>query len=400
MVFERIQILKKLKKYFPKKISKKKVIFSVILVLFVLIILLITAEAFSVLLIKKMGYNWEPAYLKIIKGYTSANLVGGRTEYHSWGSWNVPNYEGRIANNCLDVKYKFNSYGARDKERSISGKDRTLVFGDSFIEGWGVDQDKILAAQLEKISGKEFINFGNSGSGFAVLNEYILYRDFAGKYEHDSVIVGLTVGNDFADNDLNAWQGLAKIYYRPFFKLSDDKKDVEAIYPAEKVEGKYLLGLEPENKAAHFKVYENWKDFSAFLNLSNFTYSYKLYFSKDSMLAKKFNYNLEFSEDAIAASLLTHNKFAKLIGDKKKYIIVIPTANDVFYYINNGKPKVPKFEEFKKSLSNQGWQVIDTIDIFAKIPQDKISEYFICDGHWSAKGDKLVAEYLYDFMLR
>ena len=345
-----------------------------------------------------MGLNWEPAYLRIIKGYTSANLVGGRTEYHSWGSWNVPNYQGRIANYCIDVNYKFNSYGARDKERSTSGLGRTLVFGDSFIEGWGVDQDKILTAQLEKISGKEFLNFGNSGSGFAVLNEYILYRDFASKFEYDSVIVGLTVGNDFADNDLKAWQGSAMIYYRPFFKLSDDKKDVEPVYFAEKVEGKYLLGLEPENKAAHFTVYSNWKDFSAFLNLSNFIQAYNLYFSKDSAGAKKFTYNLDFSDDAIIASLLVHEKFSKLIGDKDKYILVIPSATDVYHYLNSGKQKSPKMEKFKKSLSNQGWQVIDPIDVFANLPEDKIPEYFICDGHWSAKGDKLIAEYLYNLI--
>lgn len=388
----------KLLKSFFKKTSKKKVVFTLLLAIFVLIVSLVSIEISSILLIKKMGLSWEPAYLRIIKGYTSANLVGGRTEYHSWGSWNVPNYEGRVANYCIDVRYKFNSHGARDKERSISGQGRTLVFGDSFIEGWGVDQDKILAAQLEKISGKEFLNFGNSGSGFAVLNEYILYRDFASKFEHDSVIVGLIVGNDFADNDLNAWQGLSKLYYRPFFKLSDDKKDVEALYFAPKVERKYLLGLEPENKAAHFTVYSNWKEFSAFLNLSNFIQAHNLYFSKDSAGAKKFNYNLDFPDDAITANLLVHEKFSKLIDDKKKYILIIPSATDVYHYLNSGKQKSPKMESFKKSLESYGWQVIDSMDAFARLPEDKIPEYFICDGHWSAKGTKLVAEYLYNLI--
>lgn len=387
----------KLTRSFFKKISEKKIIFSFLFILFVLISL-IGIEIFSILLIKKMGLNWEPAYLRIIKGYTSSNLVGGRTEYHSWGSWNVPNYEGRIANYCFDVKYKFNSYGARDKERSTSGQSRTLVFGDSFIEGWGVDQDKTLAAYLEKISGKEFLNFGNSGSGFAVLNEYILYRDFASKYEHDSVIVGLTTGNDFADNDPIAWGGLTKLYYRPFWKLSDDKKDVEPVYFAEKVERRYLLGLEPENRSAHFTVYSNWKEFSAFLSLFNFIQSNKLYFSKDSALAKKSSYNLAVSDDAITVSLLVHDKFSKLIGDKKKYVIIIPSATDVYYHLKSKKQKIPKFEEFKKSLSNQGWQVIDLIDVFTALPEAKIPEYFICDGHWSDKGNKLVAEYLYDLI--
>lgn len=384
----------KLTEYFPQNISKKKVIFISLLAFTVLLISIVSIEIYSIILIKRLGLNWEPAYLKIIKGYRSANLVGGRTEYHSWGSWNVENYEGRIANYCFDVKYKFNSYGARDKERSTTGKDRTLIFGDSFVEGWGVDQDKIIAAQLEKISGKEVLNFGISGSGFAVLNEYLLYKDFASKFEHDSVIVGLTIGNDFADNDTNAWLGNAKLYYRPFFKLSDDQKEVKAIYTAPKIEGAYTFGLEPKNKTAHFTTYSNWREFSAFLNLSRFIQSHLTYFSKNSALAKKSNYNLEFPEDAITASLLVHEKFSKLIGDKKKYILIIPSANDVYYYLDSNKPKAPRMENFKKTLADQGWQVIDSMEAFTNLPADKIPEYFICDGHYSAKGDRLVAEYI------
>lgn len=384
----------KLIEYIPSSISKKKIVFVFLLILTVLFICVVSIEVYSLIIIKRMKLNWEPAYLRIIKGYTSANLVGGRTEYHSWGSWNVENYEGRVANNCFDVKYKFNSYGARDKERSITGKDRTLIFGDSFVEGWGVDQDKIIAAQLEKISGKDVLNFGISGSGFAVLNEYLLYKDFASKFEHDSVIVGLTIGNDFADNDLNAWLGNAKLYYRPFFKLSDDQKDVEAVYMAPKIEGAYTFGLEPKNRAAHFTTYSNWREFSAFLNLSNFIQSNLVYFSKNSALAKKSNYNLDFPEDTITASLIVHEKFSKLIGDKKKYVLIIPSINDVYYFLNNKKQKAPRMESFKQSLTDQGWKVIDPVNTFASLPVDKIPEYFICDGHYSAKGDKLVAEYI------
>ena len=380
----------------PKKPSKKKTLFFVVsLIIFILILSLISIEVFSIILIKKMGYNWEPAYLRLIKGYTSSNLVGGRTEDSSWGSWNVPNYEGRIANNCFDVKYKFNSYGARDKERSISGKNRTLVFGDSFVEGWGVDQDKILAADLERISGKEFLNFGNSGSGFAVLNEYILYRDFAHKYEHDAVLAGLTVGNDFTDNDPTAWLGNAKLFYRPFWKLSEDKKEVETIYLSPYVKGKFTAGLEPKNRALHFKVFNDWKDFSAFLRVAEFIQSNKVYFSKDSDLAKTFRYDLEYPDDAITATLLLYDKFSKLIGDKKKYVVIIASAPDVYHYINNGKRKSPKMESFKESLRSQGWQVIDTMDAFGTLSYEEIPQHFICDGHWSAKGIELAAKYVH-----
>src|SRR3989344_6259707 len=115
---ERIQIEKELKKDFPKKVPKKQVIFSTLLAFFVLIILLITAEAFSVLIIKRTGYLWEPAYLRMIKGYETSHMYGSRTEDHSWGQWSVPNFTGNVVNQCMNFKITFNKYGARDKNRT------------------------------------------------------------------------------------------------------------------------------------------------------------------------------------------------------------------------------------------------------------------------------------------
>ncbi len=384
-----------LKKYFPKKISKKKIVFSILLVLSFLIISAITIEAFSILIIKRTGYLWEPAYLRMIKGYKTSHMYGSRTEDHSWGQWSVPNFSGNVVNQCMDFKITFNQYGARDKNRSKSGKGRTLVFGDSFIEGWGVDQDKTLPAYLEKISGKEFLNFGNSG-GFSILNEYLLYKDFASEFEHDAVIVGLTVGNDFDDNNAIVWGGNAYLYYRPFWKLSDDKKDVEAVYYAPFVKGKYVPGNEPR-KEEPAKLYENWKDFSASLNLFRFIQDHKVYFSRKGALASKFTYNLDYSNDAITAVVLLYDKFAKLIGDKKKYVVILPSATDVYHSLIK-KQKTPKMEEFKKNLSNQGWQVFDAIDAFVNLPENKLSSYYLCDGHPSAKAYELFAQYIYKFI--
>lgn len=375
-----------------KKI-KKKLRLILALTLFFSILLFVIVEVFSVLLIKQLGWNYEPAYLRLAKGYTSANLVGGRTEDRSWGSWNVPNYEGRIANNCFDVKYKFNSYGARDKERSKTGKGRTIVLGDSYTEGWGVDQNKILAAQLEKLSGHEFMNFGIAGSGSSGLNEYILYKDFAKQWEHDAVLVGFFPGNDFTDHDPEKWQGLTKVYYRPFWKLTPDRKDIEIVYYAKQKKGAYLPGLEPDNKDEYFKVYDNIKEFSAFLNLLTVLKNYKISLSKQTTI--QYARTLDVTDDELTANLIIYDKFAKEIGDKKKYIHVIPSASDVIQYKNSGKAKSPKLENFKQELTKQGWTVIDPIDEFAKLPDNEIPNYFICDGHWNEKGDKLVADYIY-----
>lgn len=388
----------KLFNHFPKNTSRKKKFFFISsLFLLILIISSASLEFFSILLIKNMGYAWEPTYLRIIKGYKTSNLFGGRIEDNSWGQWNVPNYKGRVANNCFNVEYKFNSYGARDKNRSISGKDRTLVFGDSFIEGWGVDQDKTIPAFLEENSGKEFLNFGIS-DGFSVLNEYLLYKDFASKFQHDAVIVGLTVGNDFTDNDPSSWGGLVNVYYRPFWKLSSDKKDVNIVYFIPRVKGKYVPSLDPKNNSSDSKTPLNLKTFSAFLMASEFIQDHKIYFSKDSALSRKSTYDLDFSEDDIIATRLIYEKFSKLIGEKKKYVVLLPSAIDVYHYLNSKNHVYTRFEQFKKDLNSQGWYVIDAINAFSSVPEKEIPKYFICDGHWSAKGNQLAAQYISKFI--
>lgn len=378
-----------------KKSNKKKIVFIIFLILFTTILLLTSIEIYSIFIIKKLGYIWEPAYLRMIKGYKSSNMWGARTEDHSWGQWGVPNFQGNVVNMCMDYTIKFNSWGARDKERSLSGKNRTLVIGDSFTEGWGVDQDKTLPADLEKLTGKEFLNFGSAG-GMDVLNAYVFYKDFAYKFEHDAVISEFTVGNDFEDNDLAAWEGNAKLFYRPFWKLSPDKKDFEVVYYAPFVKGKFVPGLEPKNKVTA-KLYDSWTDFSAALNLVRFINGHNIYFKRENALTAKYYYNLDYSDDATTATVLMYDKFAKLIGDKEKYVLMFPSATDIYHYLAQKKIP-PKMETFKKTLSGQGWKVIDAIYAFSDIPEKEVSKYWLCDGHPSAQGYKLIANYVHKFI--
>jgi hypothetical protein len=164
------------------------------------------------------------------------------------------------------------------------------------------------------------------------------------------------------------------------------------VYFAKQEEGKFLPGLEPSNKAPHFKVYDHAREFSATLNLITVLQNYKISLSKESK--QKFSYKLEVSDDTLTASLIIYDKFSKLIGEKNKAIVVIPAGSDVFNYLKSGKKEIPKFVEYKKNLTDRGWQVIDTMEAFSKLPENEISNYFICDGHWNEKGNALAAEYI------
>ena len=65
----------------------------------------------------------------------------------------VPNSKGRSITREWDVKYSINSFGLRDKEyppQKDKNTFRILILGDSFTEGYGVEDDEVFAELLEK----------------------------------------------------------------------------------------------------------------------------------------------------------------------------------------------------------------------------------------------------------
>src|SRR5258708_2724871 len=118
---------------------------------------------------------------------------------------------------CFSVQYTTNSYGARDVERSLHfSKPRTVVLGDSMIEGLGLaDQDR-LTNILEKDTGREYLNFGTSGD-FGPLQYALLYKTLAAKFDHDTVVVGLLPDNDFHDMSPEWGKVHHADRYRPYF---------------------------------------------------------------------------------------------------------------------------------------------------------------------------------------
>ncbi|HCU24021.1 MAG TPA: hypothetical protein DF383_03310, partial [Deltaproteobacteria bacterium] len=89
------------------------------------------------------------------------------------------------------------SFGMRDKDRTlISKQSRTVMLGDSFIEGYGIPEGKRISDLLEKWRGTEHLNFGTAGD-FGPTQYYLLYKNLAKKFSHDEIIIALYPRNDF-----------------------------------------------------------------------------------------------------------------------------------------------------------------------------------------------------------
>jgi hypothetical protein len=181
------------------------------LVIMILAAAAVEASAYIYYAVIKGGKDWVPAYLR---GDTS---LSWRSESDPWGGWHLANATARQVGTCFDVSLRSNSYGARDRERTVDGENRVLVLGDSFVEGWGVEEEERFTNVMEPLLKREVLNFG-SDNFLGPLQYEILYRDLASQFEHDLLVIGFAPDNDFTDNDLSLWRGWrGRNRYRPYY---------------------------------------------------------------------------------------------------------------------------------------------------------------------------------------
>ena len=116
----------------------------------------------------------------------------------NYGWSHVPRAEGRFASYGFDTVVRINSQGFRGRDISPDkdpSKYRILVLGDSYVWGFGVQEDQVFTAQMEQLcSGIEAINFGVSG--YSTDQELLLYQEKGIDYHPDMVIL-VVAGNDF-----------------------------------------------------------------------------------------------------------------------------------------------------------------------------------------------------------
>jgi hypothetical protein len=109
-----------------------------------------------------------------------------------------PNREGmyRTAEGDRYYYVKTNSDGFRGEEIQDRHTPKIAVLGDSFIFGYGVDQEYIFSTVLNELTDGRVINFGNSGT--SVDQMYLLLKRYMNTFIFSDVIVYISP-NDFGD---------------------------------------------------------------------------------------------------------------------------------------------------------------------------------------------------------
>ena len=320
-----------------------------------------------------------------------------------FGRWRMPN-DSLQKNRCDDntlLSYKTNSYGARDRERSLKNtthKKRILFLGDSFIEGIMVNTSNRCSDILEKNTGFEHLNFGINGT--SPINYYLIYKTLAKKFDHDVVVVGVLPANDFEDYSDGDEAGLINFpIYRPYWKNSTHGYELK--YSLASVNQAYS-SLSIYNKPV--AIYHT-KD-SVYQNLS-FTKKLKSEFAANSYIfglvgemskkkvIEKYNQTSifgNFPKDKWATFSHSLKKLIEEAQGKQVIVLTIPTLKDINLF-NKVHKNVLATQLLNFCQENHAIY-IDLLPEFSAL-KNPAELYVQCDGHWNEKGEKWAAEFLF-----
>ena len=352
------------------------------------------------------------SYLKLLpvsrtpELYSKSTYHDFRNEKNIWGAWHKKNNITRHINECFDVIYKTNNYGAKDSEFSIkknTGIIRALLLGDSFAEGYGVNNMDTIDKKLEIISDLEIYNFGSAGA-LGPLQYYLIYENLAKQFDHDGIILTFLPANDFQENDYEHWK-------KKKWNLIDDDFEMERYRPyyikKENNEFDYFIPENAEKRDAWFQINKKSIYYSFERFLKNNFWSFNVYYS---FIYLK-NYSIKGGKEysGFFDSKLDQQKAAiyfleKIFNSKELdfgIIVIIPTIEDL-KRINNKNNKLDNQYWFKKinnfeKIFNYSFNVINLSDYFSSI-EDYEKLINLCDGHFNEIGNEFVAQLIYDLL--
>jgi hypothetical protein len=334
-----------------------------------LLVFVVLAEVASIILVHRKSWPAsKPTYhLNYNEFWTDINPA--------FGVWHRPNGRFLHQEGCFSVEYTTNSYGARDRDRSIhSAQPRTIMLGDSFVEGLGLPDDERLSDILERDTGHEYLNFGTGGN-FGPLQYALLYKTMAANFDHNAVVVGVLPDNDFHDMDYAYWKSIGEgNRYRPYYA-----PDLSVFY------------------AGHFDPkagQSTWDHIEAILraylasyHVGQYLYS-RLYWRSRGVYSGYNDYDatdlarLEASLKDIQATAAGHGA--------REYVFLIPRANDFLRLHQKGSNRLgPTMEQWGQQSGIPVKDLLPPMD--AQSGGDFMSYFLPCDGHWSARGDRVAA---------
>lgn len=304
---------------------------------------------------------------------------------------NALNYKGNqnteFASFEWNIKIKINDLGFRDtNEIYESDKNKILILGDSFIEGYGVSLENTIPKKLEKILKKNnhdyrVLNGGIIGNDLIdyinIYNNYFL-KDNSIKY----VITSLYIENDLLDEVHN------RIAVSPENKITFVSKI--KVYLA-----KYSAFYNLLVKSIKISKFNNFFIFNSTEEINNAN-NYKVNFNSND---KKYKFSSKLLKDF-------DNQLKK--NNKKHIIMLMPSKEQIVNesWLNMLKKynlddalfdKTLPFEKIIKELELENLEYLNLLKYLnIKKNSSDNSFYFEIDRHTNQYGNEAIAEYLFN----
>ncbi len=302
---------------------------------------------------------------------------------------------------------RISSQGLRDREYAVQkpeGVKRIAVLGDSFVFGFGVEENEAFAKVLERLlngnnsRGKyEVMNFGISAYGTE--QEYLLLRDTVAAFHPDMVVLS------FFPNDLkeNVKYNLFEVQNSTL--IQTPKKDVGFSLKVRNMVSwhSHLYSL------FYFSVIDNKKISNLLIGMHLLNPSTKDPKADFNTLIYSNEQSKEY-EQAFQKTLLLLDAMKKYLDERNIHFMVLvsPAKEQVDegmmqkFASENGLNDINRTrvqDELVPWLKKEGIAAINPLDEFR---QKNINNtfYFIVDGHWNVEGHTLVAEILRDNILK
>lgn len=132
----------------------------------------------------------------------------------------LPDCGGPFVKGDFATTISTNRHGLRGPDVAVApgpGVRTVAILGDSWVWGFGVNDDETLSASLEPLlPATRVLNFGVCG--FGTDQSYLYYREAARAFKPDVVVLGFFPHNDFGDN----LAGRAAQQQQPYFAFDAD----------------------------------------------------------------------------------------------------------------------------------------------------------------------------------
>jgi len=282
-----------------------------------------------------------------------------------------------------------NQYGLRgsdsDTKKRTRSNHRILVLGDSYVWGYGVNQDEMFTNSAVHKSPQDFLNFGVSGYGTD--QEYLFYLKNGLEFDVDEVVLVFTPYNDVISNLEKEQYG----YLKPYFEIVADKLVLHQAHIHDSVGRNVTNQIRFHSRLVNTieRAYRTYRNNQKYNNDTSFA---KKRIFKEATLSERDKEGIEITKKII----ITLREVVEQQGASFS-VIFVPYKPHI--QIQTGKNH-PLVEYLSSELEKYNIDYYEPYFLFLNQKKRGVTLYNNYDNHFSASGHILFAKIFTDPAIR